>query len=75
MLVLTAISQFGVTPAIHRAHVAMAADDGSSGESIEQTTDPRRNFDRLHAWSVRLEGGVLILGIGVIGLMARSFQE
>jgi hypothetical protein len=30
-------------------------------------------FDRLHAWSTRLEGGVLFLGLGVVILTARRF--
>jgi hypothetical protein len=28
-------------------------------------------FNNLHAWSTRLEGAVLLLGIGVVALMAR----
>jgi hypothetical protein len=36
-------------------------------------SDPRLEFDRLHAWSTRLEGGVLFLGLGVAMLTARRF--
>lgn len=31
----------------------------------------RNRFNRLHAWSVGLEGGVLVLGLVVVGLAAR----
>jgi hypothetical protein len=35
----------------------------------------RAEFDDLHAWSTRLEGGVLLLGIGVAILTARRFSS
>ena len=75
MLALTAISQFGVTPAIRRSRMVFAAGNSSSGESVPQAKEAQLDFDRLHAWSVRLEGGVLVLGIGLVGLTARRFQE
>jgi hypothetical protein len=71
MLVLTAISQFGITPAIRRSRTVLAAGPTFPAESVQRSDEARRNFDRLHAWSVRLEGGVLLLGIGVAGLTAR----
>jgi hypothetical protein len=33
----------------------------------------RSEFDRLHAWSTRIEGGVLLLGLGVVVFTARRF--
>jgi hypothetical protein len=67
MLVLTLISQFGITP-------RMAALRASMGE-IDQVAlnDPARlQFDALHVWSTRLESGVLLLGLAVIYLTARQ---
>lgn len=63
MLVMTAISQFGVTPRIRTLR-----SDLSNGSPIA-----RADFDRLHNWSTRLEGGVLVLGLGVVILTARRF--
>lgn len=66
MLLLTAISQFAVTPRMRTLRAEMRVIDNLSFD------DPRRvAFDNLHQWSTRLEGGVLLLGLGVVGLVAR----
>jgi hypothetical protein len=65
MLVLTAISQFRITPKMRNLRAEMQAVDKVPGN------DARAEFDRLHSWSTRLEGGVLLLGIGVVALTAR----
>jgi uncharacterized membrane protein len=67
MLVLTLISQFAITPRIHRLRSQLQL-GGAVQDSI------RIEFDRLHAWSMRLEGGVLVLGVVVVGLTARRFS-
>jgi uncharacterized membrane protein len=64
MLVLTMVSQFGITPRMRELR---------SSPSIMDLSDGRAEFDRLHAWSTRLEGGVLFLGLGVVVLTARRF--
>jgi uncharacterized membrane protein len=64
MLVFTMVSQFGVTPRMRELR---------STPAIMESSDGRAEFDRLHAWSTRFEGGVLLLGIGVVGLAARRF--
>jgi hypothetical protein len=33
----------------------------------------RIQFDALHVWSTRVEGAVLLLGLGAVYLTARSF--
>lgn len=64
MLVLTLISQFGITPRIHALRAQL-----TPGNSA---TDPvRLEFNRMHQWSTRLEGGVLVLGVAVVLLTAR----
>jgi hypothetical protein len=68
MLALTAISQFGITPRMRKLRAEMQISD----VPIPITTQ-RAEFDRLHAWSTRLEGGVLLLGLGVVALTARRF--
>jgi hypothetical protein len=63
MLVLTAISQFAITPRMRELR---------AGQSSMNTMSTRAEFARLHDWSTRLEGGVLILGLLVVGLMGRE---
>jgi hypothetical protein len=64
MLAFTMVSQFGITPRMRELRSNPAIMDSSAGRS---------EFDRLHAWSTRLEGGVLFLGLGVVVLTARRF--
>jgi uncharacterized membrane protein len=68
MLALTLISQFGIIP---RMDVLRA----SLGEvSTAPLDNPQRiQFDTLHVWSTRVEGAVLLLGLVVVYLTARSF--
>jgi hypothetical protein len=64
MLAFTMISQFGITPRMRELRSSPVIMDSSVG---------RAEFDSLHAWSTYLEGGVLLLGIGIVGLTARRF--
>jgi hypothetical protein len=64
MLVFTIVSQFGITPRMRELRSNPAIMDSSAG---------RTDFDRLHVWSTRLEGGVLFLGLGLVVLTARRF--
>src|ERR1017187_2432955 len=68
MLALTLISQFGIIP---RMDVLRA----SLGEvrSVPIDNPERIQFDALHVWSTRVEGAVLLLGLAVVYLTARSF--
>jgi uncharacterized membrane protein len=68
MLALTLISQFGIIP---RMDVLRA----SLGEvsSVPIDNPERVQFDALHVWSTRVEGAVLLLGLVVVYLTARSF--
>jgi uncharacterized membrane protein len=69
MLALTAISQFRITPKMRALRAEIQSVDTLPG------SDARLEFDRLHAWSTRLEGGVLFLGLGVVVLTARRFEK
>ncbi len=64
MLTLTAISQFSITPRMHelRSQPWRATNPGAHAA-----------FDRLHAWSTRIEGTVLLLGLGLVIVTARRF--
>jgi uncharacterized membrane protein len=69
MLLLTAFSQFGIT-----SKMRLLRSEMEPGNPAAQDIPARQaEFDRLHAWSTRLEGGVLFLGIGVVVLTARRF--
>lgn len=68
MLALTLISQFGIIP---RMDVLRASIGDVRSAPID---NPERvRFDALHVWSTRVEGGVLLLGLVVVYLTARSF--
>jgi uncharacterized membrane protein len=62
MLALTAVSQFAITPRMRE----LRAQPSSANNSRVYA-----EFDRLHAWSTRCEGGVLFLGLAVVVLTAR----
>jgi uncharacterized protein DUF4149 len=66
MLVLTGISQFRIIPRMDALRAA-------SGEIalLPATSPVRMEFDSLHAWSTRIEGAVLLLGLVVLYLTVR----
>jgi hypothetical protein len=65
MLLLTCISQFGITPRL----AAIRAQT----ESIETApVSLRAQFDALHAWSTRIEGGVLLLGLAAVYVISKE---
>ncbi len=69
MIVLTLIAQFGVAPRMAALRTGMGVIDNVS------PSDARRvEFNRLHQWSTRLGGSILILGLGVLLLTARRLS-
>jgi uncharacterized membrane protein len=67
MLILTLISQFGISPKMAALRASMDEIDRVS------PSDPARTqFNTLHVWSTRLESGVLLLGLVVVYLTARQ---
>jgi uncharacterized membrane protein len=68
MLVLTLISQFGIIPRMDTLRAGMGEID-----SVPADSPARIQFDALHVWSTRVEGGVLLLGLVVVYLTASSF--
>jgi hypothetical protein len=68
MLALTLVSQFGIIPRMDTLRASL-------GEvSAAPIDNPDRiQFDALHVWSTRVEGAVLLLGLVVVYLTAKSF--
>jgi len=70
MLALTAISQFKIIPRMDQLRLA-------AGEiaSLPASDGLRMQFESLHAWSTRLEGAVLVLGLFVLYLTVRRLAS
>jgi hypothetical protein len=67
MLGLTLVSQFSIIPRMDALRSSMGEID-----SVPADNTARVQFEALHAWSTRVEGGVLLLGLVVAYLAARS---
>jgi uncharacterized membrane protein len=66
MIILVLVSIFGVAARMEDLKRQMAVIDNIPHD------DPRRvEFNRLHVWSTRIEGTVLVLGLAVLYLTAR----
>jgi uncharacterized membrane protein len=68
MVLLTALSQFGVMPQMERVRDAV----GGSIQALPPQDAGRAAFDRLHKFSVVLEGATLLVGMVVVGLISRD---
>jgi uncharacterized membrane protein len=66
MLVLTLISQFGISPRMAALRAAMGEID-----AVAINHPARVEFNRLHIRSTRIEGAVLLLGLIAVYLAAR----
>jgi uncharacterized membrane protein len=68
MLALTLISQFDIIPRMDALRASIGEID-----SVPPNNPARMQFDGLHVWSTRVEGGVLLLGLVLVYLTAASF--
>src|SRR5580700_11773216 len=68
MLALTLVSQFGIMPRMDTLRASLGEVSAAPVDNPE-----RIQFDSLHVWSTRVEGAVLLLGLVVVYLTARSF--
>jgi hypothetical protein len=69
MLTLTLILQFGIVRRMEQLRTSVPNADVSALAGNDPT---RAQFDRLHAYSTKLEGSVLVLGLITIFLFARE---
>jgi len=66
MLLLTAVSQFGVS-----SRMAVLRASFGDIDSVPADNPGRLEFEALHVWSVRLEVTVLVLGLVTVYLVSR----
>jgi uncharacterized membrane protein len=69
MIILTLVSMFGVGARMQVLRQQMVMID-----EVPQDDARRVEFNRLHIWSTRLEGAVLILGLALLYLTARRLS-
>jgi hypothetical protein len=69
MLALTLTSQFGIIPRMDTLRASIGEID-----SVPPDNPARMQFDALHVWSTRVEGGVLLLGLVVVYLTAAALS-
>lgn len=67
MLVLTAVSQFRITPKMQLLRSEMKTID-----NVPENDARRTEFNRLHERSTQVEGAVLLMGLVVVVLTARQ---
>jgi hypothetical protein len=70
MLALTLISQFGIIPRMDGLRASIGEID-----AVPPDNPIRMQFDALHVWSTRVEGGVLLLGLVAAYLTANAFAH
>ena len=68
MLAATAYLQWNVLPSMERDRTTAGGDI----DAAPKTSLPRLHFERLHVRSERVEGGILLCGLGIILLMGRE---
>jgi uncharacterized protein DUF4149 len=67
MLALTLVSQFAIIPRMDSLRASLPGEI----DSVPADNPARMEFDALHAWSTRVEQGVLLMGLVLIYLTAQ----
>ena len=70
MLALTLISQFCIIPRMDTLRAQVG-----DFSTVSQENPARVQFDALHVWSTRIEGGVLLLGLLAVYLTAGALSQ
>ena len=70
MLLLTLISQFAITPKMRAIR-----DEVQVIDTVPLDNPQRVEFDRLHSWSEKMEGAVLLLGLVALYSTAQALRE
>jgi hypothetical protein len=66
MIGLSGYSQFGLIPAMERDRIAA----GGTIDAVDGANPSRIHFEKLHRWSVDVEGAILLLGLATVGCIA-----
>lgn len=66
MILLTLVSQFGIIPRMDALRASMPDDI----DSVPNDDSARMRFDSLHRTSTRVEGTVLLLGLGLVYIVS-----
>ncbi len=66
MIILTLVGMFGIASRMLVLRQQMGVID-----NVPQDDARRVEFNRLHVWSTRIEGAVLVLGLALLYLTAR----
>lgn len=69
MLLLTLISQFAITPKMHAIRNEAGVIDNLAVDDLR-----RQEFERLHFWSEKTEGAVLLLGLIALYATAQALR-
>jgi hypothetical protein len=69
MLLLTAISQFAISPKMHALRAEVGVID-----NVPLDNPQRMEFDRLHGWSEKFEEAVLLLGLAALYTTAQALR-
>ena len=73
MLLLTAVSQFAISPKMHTIRAEIGVIDGGI-DDLPHGNPLRMEFNRLHVWSEKFEEAVLLLGLVALYTTAQAFR-
>ncbi|MGD0831519.1 MAG: DUF4149 domain-containing protein [Terracidiphilus sp.] len=68
MIGLTLYSQLAIIPAMDRDRTAV----GGTIDAVDAANPNRIDFEKLHRWSVDVEGTILLLGLATVVLIAKA---
>jgi len=68
MIGLTTYSQFAIIPTMERDRIAA----GGAIDAVDAANPSRIHFEKLHRWSVDVEGAILLLGLATVILIAHA---
>jgi hypothetical protein len=71
MIALTVYAQFAIIPAMERDRAAA----GGAIDVADAANPITAHFNKLHNWSERLEGAILLLGLATVVFVARAETE
>lgn len=71
MIAVSGVIQWRIVPAMERDRIAAGGDI----DAAPRDNPARRDFEHLHPLSEKLEGAVLLLGLGVVVLMSLERQS